>query len=78
MPEESLPTKEPKVALVHDFFTEWGGAEVVLDALYQAFPNSDIYAAVDLPETRHKPIDSIPVKTSFLQKFPFQKSFLKT
>jgi glycosyltransferase involved in cell wall biosynthesis len=52
----------------------WGGAEVVFDAFTQAFPNHTSYTSIDFPETRHKPLDTEEVKTSFLQKFPFLHS----
>ncbi|WKZ24113.1 MAG: glycosyltransferase [Candidatus Dojkabacteria bacterium] len=64
------------VSLVHDFFVAWGGAEVVVDAFSQAFPDAPLYASVDFPETRHAPLDSKQIHTSFLQKFPFLKTYL--
>ena len=70
----SVNTNDPQVALIHDFFVAWGGAEVVCDALVQAFPNNTLYAALDHPETRHKPLDKVAVKTSFMQKLPFTRS----
>lgn len=73
--EISNSTKD-HVSLVHDFFVAWGGAEVVFDALVQAFPNNTIYAAIDHPEKRHKPLDSVSVQTTFLNKLPFTRSSL--
>lgn len=37
--------KELKVALVHDYIKEYGGAERVLEALCEAFPDAPIYTA---------------------------------
>lgn len=69
-------TTEKHVSLVHDFFIAWGGAEVVFDALVQAFPNNTIYAAFDHPETRHAPLDTVPVKSTFLNKLPLSRTYL--
>lgn len=76
MQEKLQNNVEPHVSLVHDFFIVWGGAEVVFDALTQAFPNNTIYASIDHPEIRHAPIDTVPVKTTFLNKLPFGRTFM--
>jgi len=34
-----------KVALVHDYLAEYGGAERVLEALHQLFPDAPLYTA---------------------------------
>ena len=35
-----------KVAIVHDFFMEYGGAERVVEVIHDTFPNSDVYTAL--------------------------------
>lgn len=67
---------EPHVSLVHDFFIAWGGAEMTFDAITQAFPNNTLYAAFDHPETRHEPLDKAEIHTTFLNKFPFTRTYL--
>ena len=37
--------KNPKVALVHEFFTQWGGAENVFASIAELFPDAPIYTA---------------------------------
>ncbi len=60
---------EPRIAIVHDWLTNLGGAERTVLALKQAFPQADVYSSVynadTLPQFR-----SITPKTSFLQKWP--------
>ena len=62
-----------KVALVHDYLKEYGGAERVVEVLHEIFPDAPLYTAyVDLdsmPEfgKRFKDWD---IKSSWLQKFP--------
>ena len=62
-----------KVAIVHDWLTNLGGAERVVLAISQAFPDAPIYTSVynpaQLPQFAHK-----KVKTSYLQHWPLAKS----
>lgn len=39
-----------KVALVHDYIKEYGGAERVLEALHEMFPEAPVFASVYLPK----------------------------
>ncbi len=59
-----------KVALVHDWITNIGGAEKVLETIYEIFPESDIYTLF-YEKDKIKNIDIKKIKTSFLQKLPF-------
>jgi glycosyltransferase involved in cell wall biosynthesis len=62
-----------KVALVYDKVSKWGGAERVLLALHQLFPDAPLYTAV-YDKKKAKWADEFDVRTSFLQKIPFAKS----
>src|SRR5258708_777508 len=58
-----------KVALVYDRINKWGGAERILLALHEIFPEAPLYTSVYNSELA--PWASIfTIKTSFLQKFP--------
>lgn len=46
--------KDLKVALVHDYLTEFGGAEGVFQAEWELFPGADIYTAAYDPEKMKK------------------------
>jgi glycosyltransferase involved in cell wall biosynthesis len=62
-----------KVALVHDYIKEYGGAERVLEALHELYPNATVYTSVYLPEFLgpHKErFSKWKIKTSFLQYIP--------
>ncbi len=58
-----------KVALVHDFLTQPGGAERVFELLAKRYPNADIYTSIYNPETSVDFGDR-PVHTTWLQKLP--------
>lgn len=40
-----------KVALVHDYFREYGGAERVLEEIHDLFPQADVYTALVNPKS---------------------------
>lgn len=60
-----------KVAIVHDWLTNIGGAERVVESLLKAYPQADIFTSVynesALPQFKGR------VKTSFLQHWPLAK-----
>ena len=39
-----------KVAIVHDYFVQTGGAERVAEALYSIYPDATVFATVALPD----------------------------
>ena len=64
-----------KVALVHDYLTQQGGAERVFQLLCRFFPDADIYTSV---YDSQKTVDFAgrSIKTTWLQKLPrVKKSF---
>lgn len=62
-----------KVALVYDRVNKWGGAERVLLALHELFPNAPLYTSVYSKELAPW-ADVFDVRPSFLQTLPYAKS----
>lgn len=60
-----------KVALVYDRVNKWGGAERVLLALHEIFPDAPLFTAVYSPEKAKWAKVFPEVITTFLQKIPF-------
>jgi hypothetical protein len=60
-----------KIALVHDYIGEFGGAERVLLALSEIYPDAPIYTAFTRPGTFYEKIKDKDIVTSWAQKFPF-------
>jgi glycosyltransferase involved in cell wall biosynthesis len=58
-----------KVALVHDYLTQRGGAERVFELLCQYFPEADIFTSLYNPDTTID-LGDRPVHTTYLQKIP--------
>lgn len=70
--------KELKIALVHDYLQEFGGAERVVLALHEAFPQAPLYVGfydpVGLGEYDQK-FSGCKIIETDLQKIPFHQDF---
>lgn len=68
-----------KVALVHDYLKEYGGAERVLEALHEIYPKAPVYTSVYLPsylgphKERFKNWD---IRTTWLQYIPYKAKLI--
>lgn len=62
-----------KIALVHDYLVQYGGAERVLECFTELFPYASIYTIVHDKEAMHGVFEDKRVYTSFLQKFPLAR-----
>ena len=63
-----------RVALIYDRVNKWGGAERVLLALHEMFPDAPLYTSVYNPATAGWAKVFPAVIPTFLQKFPLAKS----
>lgn len=63
-----------KVALVHDYLNQYGGAERVLEVFCQIFPKAPIYTLVYDKKRTGFAFEGKKIYTSFLQKMPLLKS----
>jgi glycosyltransferase involved in cell wall biosynthesis len=69
-----MKNEKIKIALVHDFLNQHGGAERVLLALHEMFPKAPIYTLLYDPSKMREMFKGADIRPSFLQKFP---KFLK-
>ena len=61
-----------RVALVHDYLNEYGGAERVLEALVELWPDAPIYTAFAVPgSSAAKAFADKKIITSWFQNIPF-------
>lgn len=56
-----------RVALVHDYFFQGGGAERVMEVLHEMFPDAPIYTTVLRRETLWPRLRNADIRTSWLQ-----------
>ncbi|MGH2733534.1 MAG: glycosyltransferase [Actinomycetota bacterium] len=59
-----------RVAIVHDYLTQHGGAERVVLALHRMFPDAPIYTSLYDPEGTFEQFRDTDVRTSFIQRLP--------
>ncbi len=62
-----------KVALVHDYLTQFGGAEQVLKALCEIFPEAPIYTLIYDEQRTHYVFKNTKIISSFIQNLPFSR-----
>ncbi|MBI4036606.1 glycosyltransferase [Candidatus Daviesbacteria bacterium] len=68
-----------KVALVHDYLREYGGAERVLEALHEIWPKAPVYVAYYNPAalgSQGRALRGWDIRTSWLQKIPFANKLI--
>jgi glycosyltransferase involved in cell wall biosynthesis len=64
-----MANNPPKIAIVHDWLTNMGGAEKVVLALAEAFPGAPIYTSTYVPEKLPE-FAHLDIRTTNLQKLP--------
>ena len=63
-----------RVAIVHDWLNQNGGAERVLEALHELYPEAPIYTSLYVPDRLPPGYRSWDIRTSFVQRLPFAKA----
>src|SRR3990172_5976434 len=68
-----------RIAIVHDYIKEFGGAERVLEELHKLFPEAPIYTSIYAPEylgPHQWVFRQMRIKTSFLQWIPYKEKLI--
>jgi len=58
-----------RIAIVHDYLAQAGGAERVVEAIHEIFPEAPIYTSVYDAEATFPSFKTMDIRTSFLQKW---------
>jgi len=68
-----------KIAIIHDWLVTNAGAEKVLKAILELYPDADIFSLVDFLsyKDRQEVINGKYAKTSFIQMLPFAKKHFR-
>ena len=68
-----------KIAIIHDWLVTNAGAEKVLKAILEIFPDADVFSLVDFlnDEDRKDVLNGKYAKTSFIQNLPFAKKHFR-
>jgi glycosyltransferase involved in cell wall biosynthesis len=59
-----------KIAVVHDYFTQLGGAEKVTEELMRLLPGAALHSTVALPDRLPPGLVDVPITTSWMQRLP--------
>lgn len=66
-----------KLAIVHDYLNQYGGAERVIETLHELYPDVPIYTSIYTPNTMPASFKEMDIRTSFMQKLPFLEKYFK-
>jgi glycosyltransferase involved in cell wall biosynthesis len=66
-----------KIAVVHDYFTQLGGAEKVVEELMRMLPGADLHSTVALPDRMPPGLAGVPVTTSWMQNLPGMRDYYR-
>ena len=64
-----------KVAIVHDWLNQRGGAEVVLEALVEMYSQAPVYTSMYGPQAMPQAYRSWDIRTSFMDRLPLVKRY---
>ena len=66
-----------KIAIVHDYLNQYGGAERIIEIFHEMFPEAPVYTSVYDPSKLPPIFQEMDIRPSFLQKLPFSKRALQ-
>lgn len=66
-----------RIALVHDSFSQMGGAEKVAQAFHRLFPKADLHSTVAAREKLSDDLRSTSIKTTWMQQLPSLPRFYR-
>ena len=66
-----------KIAIVHDYLNQFGGAERVVCELAGLYPEAPIYTSIYNPDTTWPELKDATIHTSWLQHLPFSHKYFK-
>jgi glycosyltransferase involved in cell wall biosynthesis len=66
-----------QIAVVHDYFTQMGGAEKVAEELVRLMPQADLHTTVALPECMPASLAARDITTSWMQHLPRMSEYYR-
>jgi glycosyltransferase involved in cell wall biosynthesis len=66
-----------KIAFVHDYLNQMGGAEKVLEQCCQIFPDAPVYTSIFDKSKVSSIIGGLDIRSSFIQRLPFLEKHFK-
>ncbi|MBP1464549.1 glycosyltransferase [Candidatus Chloroploca sp. M-50] len=66
-----------RVAIIHDYLNQYGGAERVLEALCELFPGAPVYTSIYDAEAMPGHYRTWDIRTSFMQRLPGWRKYFR-
>jgi glycosyltransferase involved in cell wall biosynthesis len=66
-----------RIALVHDYLNQYGGAERVLEALHELYPDAPVYTSLYDPAAMPASYRSWDIRTSWMQRLPLWRRLFR-
>jgi glycosyltransferase involved in cell wall biosynthesis len=66
-----------KIALVHDYINQYGGAERVLEAFMDMYPDAPVYTLISDLSKMPERFRQVDIRNSFIQSVPFSRKLYK-
>ncbi len=66
-----------RVAIIHDYLNQYGGAERVLEVIHELFPHAPIYTSIYDPAAMPATYRSWDIRTSWLQRLPGWRRYFR-
>ncbi|MBI4721802.1 MAG: glycosyltransferase [Candidatus Stahlbacteria bacterium] len=63
-----------KIAIVHDYLVQYGGAERVLEVVHEIWPHAPIFTLLYIPQSLPEHFKNWDITPTFVQRLPFIKS----
>lgn len=60
-----------KIAIVHDFLNQYGGAEKTLEIIHELYPEAPVFTSIFIPEKFPSRFATWDIHASFMQRLPF-------
>jgi glycosyltransferase involved in cell wall biosynthesis len=67
-----------KIAIVHDYFTQLGGAEKVAEEIFLMLPRASLFSTVAFEDRMPAGLKGVPVKTSWMRHLPLMRKYYRS
>lgn len=67
-----------RVALIHDYLNQYGGAERVLEALHELFPDAPVFTSIFDARAMPSSYGSWDIRTSWMQRLPAWRRWFRS
>ncbi|MBI5885814.1 MAG: glycosyltransferase [Deltaproteobacteria bacterium] len=72
-----MPEQRPRIAIVHDYLNQRGGAERVVGVFHEMYPDAPIYTAIVDYDNIWPELEGADIRPTWMQRLPFLKRHFK-